>query len=150
MQLYQDLNKDLQYRANKYLTQKLFIVNLILATKDSSECHLTKMYVCLRKHLHVETVAHLLSPLRQHEGQAPNWYSYTTWQIHQHSNFQRSCLKLSIEACFTPAPLPAFCSCRLIIAKMHLFFKKLIDIKIFKGKISYEILPIFFITHHFT
>ena len=66
VQYYQDLNKDLQYISDKDLTQKSNVVNKVLATKEASEYHLTNKYSCLHKKLQVETVAHLLIPLRQY------------------------------------------------------------------------------------
>ena len=78
MQHYQYLNKDIQHRSNEDLKQKLNVSNEVLATKEDSEYHLTKNYSCLHKQLQVETIAHLLIPLRQYEGQAHKKYSYTT------------------------------------------------------------------------
>ena len=78
VQLYQDLNKDIQHISNKDPTQKLNVVNKVLETKEDSEYHPTKKYSCLHKQLQVETIAHLLIPLRQYEGKTHNKYSYTT------------------------------------------------------------------------
>ena len=51
----QDLNKDLQHRSNKDLTQKLNVVNEFLATKEASE---------------YDQIIHLKSPdLFQHQAQ---------------------------------------------------------------------------------
>ena len=53
VQHYQYLNKDLQHRSNKYLTQKLNVVNEVLATKESSEyyqrIHLNSPYLFQHK-----------------------------------------------------------------------------------------------------
>ena len=37
VQRYKDLNKDLQHRSNKDMTEKLNVVNEIFATKEASE-----------------------------------------------------------------------------------------------------------------
>ena len=72
VQYYQYFNMDLQHISNKDPTQKLNVVNEVLATKEAIEYHLTKKYSCFRKQLQVETIAHLLISLRQYEGQAHN------------------------------------------------------------------------------
>ena len=61
------------------MTKNLDVVNQVLATKEASEYHLTKNYSFLHKKMQVETIAHLLKPLRQYEGQAHRKYSSTTW-----------------------------------------------------------------------
>ena len=86
VQCYQYLNKDIQHRSNKDPTQKLNVANEVLATKEDSGYHLTRKYSCLHIQLEVETISHLLSPLRQYEGQAHNKYSSTTWCSKYSSN----------------------------------------------------------------
>ena len=54
VQCYQDLNKDLQNKINRYLTQKLNVVNEVLATEETSEYHITKTYSYLHRKLQVE------------------------------------------------------------------------------------------------
>ena len=57
MQHYQDLNRDLQHRSNKDLTQNVNVVNEVLATKEASEYDLSKKYGCLLKQLKFEVRA---------------------------------------------------------------------------------------------
>ena len=79
VQRYQYLSKYLQHKSNKDQTQKLNVANKVLATKEDSEYHFTKKYICLHKQLQVDTIAHLLIPLYQCEEQAHNEYIFTTW-----------------------------------------------------------------------
>ena len=53
LQCDQDLNKYLQHIPDKYLTQKLNVVNNVLAAEEASEYNTTKKYSCLRKQLQV-------------------------------------------------------------------------------------------------